>query len=99
MPGLGRPSNLKAPPRKPGLDFRPGMNQPVEALFRMDAAEREHHTLGRSSCHRGHERFGNVDPVGDDHDWTRKSEITDLLVFLFACCMNAGRLADRAALK
>src|SRR5437763_923005 len=42
---LGRPGYPQVPARVTRLDSGPGMKQPVETLFRVDAAERQNETV------------------------------------------------------
>src|SRR5215472_4644458 len=99
MPYFGRSDDLEPPAGMPDLDFRPGIKQAGEALFWVDTPEREHNTLGRGPFRPVCRQAWQVNPDRDDRDRIGEAEAADLLVFLFARRVYAGRAADRRTLS
>ena len=81
------------------LDPRPGPQQQFHPLFGVQAAQKQHDPLATF----GGERLGNqlrqIDAVRDDCDRMAQSERAQLVVFLAARGMNAGRAADDGTLQ
>src|SRR6516164_10559647 len=77
MPCFRRSNDPQTPAWIPRLDFRPGMQQPTEAFFWVNAPEREHNTFeGRIGLPRG--QLGKIDPEGNDRDGIGEAEAADL---------------------
>ena len=96
VPALVRTDDAQGPAARRRARERPAPDQAVEALLRMDTAEREDNArrLGRAP-----DGCWNIDAVGNDHNRVGQSHGADLGAFLLTGRMDEGGGLQRPLLS